>query len=111
MKHPHRQNKEEIYAEDCGNIRHTLSKLPPVRIADEPSMQVTNVVTESHKLDFTSLVEMRKRHQTQRAALGVRTNQDLSVIRSDTSYQQFTRRFHQALREQSGLMCISTGGC
>lgn len=62
-------------------------------------MPVTNVVTQSHKLDFTSLFEMRKLHQTRQAALGVRTNQDLSSVRPDTTYQQLTRRFHQALRE------------
>lgn len=69
--------------------------LPPVHV-DEPSAPY-----QARELDFSVLVEMRRRHQMKQAALGVRTHQDSTMIaRSElTLHQQVVRRLHEVLRE------------
>jgi hypothetical protein len=70
--------------------------LPPVRVNDTPSAPY-----QPRELDFSVLVEMRQRHQTKQAALGVRTRLEPTTIAQSeyTLHQQVVRRLHEVLRE------------
>lgn len=76
--------------------------LAAVRLPDAlTTTHSSGLAAPSESLDFSALINLRRRHQTRQAALGVRTKQDPSSIQKPetTLRQQLIRQFHEILKE------------
>jgi hypothetical protein len=60
-------------------------------------------------MDYNSLVEMRRKHQTKQAATGVRTRKTEVPNMTDSLRGQVVRAFHSALREAQDQSAVGTG--
>ena len=94
---------EEIMVEEYRNLRVLQEGLPRLQVLDELSKPLGLGEIALDDLDFSPLVEMRRRHQTRQAALGVRTRTSKSTAAEDselTIKQQIIRRMREVLKEQ-----------
>jgi hypothetical protein len=103
---------EQIMVEEYHHLRELQERLPQLQASDElsklPGLGGGITIDD---LDFTPLVEMRRRHQTRHAALGVRTRSSKSTAAEDselTLKQQIIRRMREVLKEQDDR-AVGTG--
>ena len=99
------EETEEMLAEDRRHINETLRiNIAPIHVADENSQPFGfgGTRTDGNALDLDTLVEWRLQHQTQHAALGVRTKVDGATEETNelSMRRQLIRRFHEVLKQE-----------
>ena len=100
------EQAEELLAEDCQNIKESLSpvKIAPVHIADEKAQPLGfgAIQPDFETLDLDMLVQWRVQHQSKHAALGVRTKVGgpMEVTKEVSMRRQLIRRFHKVLKQE-----------
>ena len=99
------EEADEMLAEDRRHINETLHiNIPPIHVDNENSQPFGfgGTRTDINALNLDTLVEWRLQHQTQHAALGVRTK--LGGAKEETSElsirRQLIRRFHEVLKQE-----------
>ncbi|KAJ7122137.1 hypothetical protein C8R44DRAFT_876453 [Mycena epipterygia] len=95
---------DELAAEEHGYIQATIDSLPGLAIS-EPSKPLGRGLTTSDVVNFDSLVELRRSHQTIQAARGVRTrvvDRSSEKAKEASLRQQLIRKLHLALKEDQG---------
>jgi hypothetical protein len=106
------EDVEEFIAEDRRHIENATNPQLPMPDIEEVSKPFGFGENEpSHRrLDFQSLVDMRRWHQTLQAAHSVRTKSEHGTVNKGelSIRQQLIRRFHEVLKEQQDH-AISTG--
>jgi len=103
---------EEVIAEEYMQVQTTLKQLrnlPPLQLPDEVSKPMGHGRLHYTQLDYKSLVDMRRNHQTKQAATGVRTRKadpdSTASIRG-----QIVQEFHRVLRAaQDTESAVGTG--
>jgi hypothetical protein len=83
-------------------------QVPQLQVPDELSKPLGLGAITIDDLDFTPLVEMRRRHQTRHAALSIRTRISKATDTEDSLKQQIIRRMREVLKEQSDR-AVGTG--
>lgn len=102
--------EEYIQIQEFSKLRsksnHQVLNLPAVQLPDQPSRPFGAGSIRPGDLDFQSLIEMRRQHQTKHATTGVRKQQSNSV---DTLRSNILQRFHGALRAAQDDTAVGTG--
>jgi hypothetical protein len=99
------EEAEEMLAEDRRHISETLRiNISPIHVADESSQPFGFGGTriDLNALDLDTLVEWRLQHQTQHAALGVRTKVGGATEETNelSMRRQLIRQFHEVLKQE-----------
>jgi hypothetical protein len=99
---------EEITAEEYQHLCEFQTNLPELQTSDELSKPLGHGGITIDDLDFTPLVDMRRRHQTRQAALGVHTRKSKSTDPDITLKQNIVRSMREVLKEQDDR-AVGTG--
>lgn len=116
------EQSEQMYAEDSGNILEALSfsvqpdvhpDIPALNLPDEVSKPHDQLELDFGSLDFSSMVEIRRQHETRYAKLAVRTrgtdsDQDPTAEDEKSIKKQFLREYRDILKEEQA-QGLSTG--
>ncbi|KAF9481696.1 hypothetical protein BDN70DRAFT_991713 [Pholiota conissans] len=100
------------YSEVQAMIRRFNRPLPPLRLPDQPTTTVIGRGTlKFDRLDFDTLVQMRRNHQTKQAAQGVRTKltKPTNEDKSTALRSKILREMHGALKEAQDEAAMGTG--
>lgn len=116
------EQSEQMYAQDSENILEALSfsvrpdihpDIPALNLPDEVSKPHDQLELDFSSLDFSSLVELRRQHETRYAKLAVRTHgvhSDSGIATGDKASikKQFLREYRDILKEEQA-QGLSTG--
>lgn len=95
------EHLEQITAEEYQHLDEFQAALSKLKTSNELSKPLGHGGITIDDLDFTYFVEMRRRHQTRQAALGVRTRKFKRPMDPDVTLKQhIVRRMREVLKEQ-----------
>ncbi|KAG6916064.1 hypothetical protein DXG01_008589 [Tephrocybe rancida] len=109
------EDEEEYLAQEQRDLEAALTSLPAVQIADELEQPLGRGTVDFDSLNYKMLITMRREHETNYAAKGIRTRKDKdSEAGEDDNNKKslrwkLIREFHDALKEGQDDHAIGTG--
>jgi hypothetical protein len=108
---------EEVISNEYSQIQAIQTQilrwpLPPLQLPDEPtSNKIGHGTLSFEKLNFDTLIQMRRQHQTKQAAQGVQTKVSNPVNKDNSTHlrNEILREMHSALKEAQDESAVGTG--
>jgi hypothetical protein len=100
---------EKLIAEEYVQVRATANYIHDIILDDQPSKPLGSNSTTFEDLDLDALVEMRRRHETRQAAMGVKTRNNSTALPEESKRAKVIQRLHQVLKETQEDIAIGTG--
>ncbi|KAF8148818.1 hypothetical protein B0H34DRAFT_735383 [Crassisporium funariophilum] len=100
---------EEITTEEYMDVQAATARIHDIVTNDQPSKPLGSNAVVFEELDLDALIEMRRRHETRQAAMGVKTRNPSTTLSKATKQAKLIQRLHLVLKETQEDTTIGTG--